>query len=158
MTSSCLQQKIMDKKKTKKKVFVEGPISPDFIANSIAKHSTKKNIGAHAIFLGQVREDVKDDKSVQYIEYSAYNEMAENVFHEISEIAFATYDLNCMHIYHSLGKVNAGEICLFVFVSSKHRDASFEACRVIVEDIKNKVPIFGKEVTGEEDYTWKENI
>jgi molybdopterin synthase catalytic subunit len=39
-----------------KNIFVEGAISPEFIAESISKHSTKKNIGAHSIFLGQVRK------------------------------------------------------------------------------------------------------
>ena len=42
-----------------KKVFLDGPISPDFVAKSIASHSTKKDIGAHSIFLGQVREDLR---------------------------------------------------------------------------------------------------
>ena len=48
--------KYMSEKK-KHKVFVEGSISPQFIADSIAKHSTKTSIGAHDIFLGQVRND-----------------------------------------------------------------------------------------------------
>ena len=147
----------MEKEKKKKKVFIEGPIDPSFIADSIAKHSTKKTIGAHAIFLGQVREDEIDGKGVQFIDYSAYGDMAETAFHEIREEAFAAFDLNCMHIYHSLGKVKAGEISLFVFVSSKHREASFTACQSIVEQIKEKVPIFGKEITEGGDHSWKEN-
>ncbi len=43
----------------RKKVWVEGPISPAFIADSIAKHSSKTDIGAHSIFLGQIRQDEK---------------------------------------------------------------------------------------------------
>ena len=56
------------KDKKIKNVFIEGAISSQFIAESIAKHSAKKNIGAHSIFLGQVREDIIDGKTVQAIE------------------------------------------------------------------------------------------
>lgn len=143
--------------KKKHKVFVNGPISPSFIGDSIAKHSTKTSIGAHDIFLGQVRNDIINDKTVNSIEYSAHEEMAEEKFHEIREAAFAKYNLTCMHIYHSLGTVKAGEISLFVFVSSKHRKDAFDACRDIVDQIKANVPIFGKEIFDDETFVWKEN-
>jgi molybdopterin synthase catalytic subunit len=141
-----------------KKVFVQGAISPQFIADSIAKHQSKVNIGAHAIFLGQIRADEKEQGLVTGIEYSAYEEMAEQTFHAIREEAFSKFDLICMHIYHSIGIVPTGEISLFVFVSSPHRRAAFEASEYIVEEIKTKVPIFGKELTGPAgEYIWKEN-
>ncbi|PWJ44330.1 molybdenum cofactor biosynthesis protein MoaE [Sediminitomix flava] len=144
--------------KKKKNVFVEGAISPEFIANSIAKHQTKTTIGAHDIFLGQVRADEIDGKTVSAIEYSCYQEMAENSLHEIREETFSKFDeLTCMHIYHSLGKVKTGEICLFVFVSSKHRTSAFEACQYLVERIKKEVAIYGKELFEDESYVWKEN-
>ncbi|WP_378176344.1 molybdenum cofactor biosynthesis protein MoaE [Aquimarina sp. SS2-1] len=143
--------------KKRKTVFIEGPISPAFIANSIEKHQTKTTIGAHDIFLGQVRADEIDGKIVQAIDYSAYQEMAENKFHEIREATFSKYDLTCMHIYHSLGKVKAGEICLFVFVSAPHRKVAFEALEYLVEEIKKEVPVFGKEVFEDETHVWKVN-
>lgn len=146
------------KEHKKHNVFVNGPISPNFIADSIAKHSTKTTIGAHDIFLGQVRSDVIENKIVQSIEYTTYEEMAEEKFHEIREAAFAKFELTCMHIYHSIGNVKAGEICLFVFVSSKHRALAFEACRYIVEEIKAHVPIWGKEIFEDETFVWKGNI
>lgn len=146
------------KEHKKHKVFVNGPISPNFIADSIAKHSSKTTIGAHDIFLGQVRSDVIENKTVQAIEYTTYEEMAEEKFHEIREATFEKFELTCMHVYHSLGNVKAGEICLFVFVSSKHRTQAFEACRYIVEEIKAHVPIWGKEIFEDETFVWKENI
>ena len=145
------------KEKKKHNVFINGPISPDFIANSIAKHSSKTDIGAHDIFLGQVRSDIIEDKTVIAINYEAYQEMADDLFHEIREAAFAKHNLVCMHIYHSLGVVKAGEICLFVFVSSKHRKEAFNACQDIVEQIKAMTPIWGKEIFEDESYVWKEN-
>ena len=145
------------KEKKRHNVFVNGPITSDFIANSIAKHSTKTDIGAHDIFLGQVRSDIIDDKTVVAINYEASQELAGELFHEIREAAFAKYNLVCMHIYHSLGVVKVGEICLFVFVSSKHRKVAFEACQDIVEQIKAMTPIWGKEIFEDDSYVWKEN-
>ncbi len=140
-----------------KRVFVDGAIAPSFIGESIAKHSTKKDIGAHSIFLGQVRNDIIDNKEVKAIEYTAYTEMAEEKFHEIRETAFSKYDLTCMHIYHSLGRVNAGEISLFVFTSSKHRTAAMQACTYIVNRIKEEVPVWGKEIFEDDSFAWKQN-
>lgn len=143
--------------KNVKNVFVEGPIPPHFIADSIAKHQSKTTIGAHDIFLGQVRADVIDGKTVSAIEYTAYGEMANLKFHEIREKAFEKFELNCMHIHHSLGKVGAGELCLFVMVSSPHRKVAFEALRYLVEEIKAQVPVFGKELFEDDTYKWKVN-
>ncbi|MBC8767278.1 molybdenum cofactor biosynthesis protein MoaE [Arenibacter sp. BSSL-BM3] len=146
----------MEKNKIKT-VFVPGAISPEFIANSIAKHQSKTTIGAHDIFLGQVRADIIDGQEVTAIEYSAYEEMANQKFHEIREATFAKFNLSCMHIYHSMGRVNVGEICLFVFVSSAHRKEVFDALHHVVEEIKNQVPIFGKELFKDDSYKWKVN-
>lgn len=146
----------MDTKKTKK-VFIEGAISPAFIAEAIAKHSSKKDIGGHCIFLGQIRNDVIDTKTVAAIEYTTYNEMAEEKFHEIREAAFEQFDLTCMHIYHSVGMVKSGEISLFVFTSSKHRKAAMEACTYLVDRIKSEVPVWGKEIFEDNTYIWKQN-
>ena len=139
------------------KVIVDGAISPTFIGESIAKHSSKKDIGAHSIFLGQVRNDIINDKKVKAIDYTSYLEMAEEKFHEIREDAFKKYSLTCMHIYHSIGKVNAGEISLFVFTSSIHRKDAIKACEEIVEKIKKEVPVWGKEIFEDESSQWKIN-
>jgi molybdopterin synthase catalytic subunit len=135
-------------------IFVEGPIAAQFIADSISKHSTKKSIGAHSIFLGQVRNDRIDEKEVMAIEYTAYTDMANERMAEIREQLFSKYALTCMHIYHSLGMVKSGELSLFVFTSSAHRNAAIDACEEIVERIKKELPIWGKELF-DEGYVWK---
>jgi len=53
--------------------------------------------------------------------------------------------------------VKAGEICLFVFVSSRHRAQAYEASRFIVEQIKKEVPVFGKEIFEDNSFSWKVN-
>lgn len=140
-----------------KNIFVEGPIRPNLISDSIAKHATKTNIGGHSIFLGQVRADELGDKKVEAIEYTSHVEMALEKMHEIREVIFAKYPLTCMHIYHSLGMVKKGEICLFVFTSSAHRKPAIDACSECVERIKAELPIWGKEIFEGDGYQWKEN-
>lgn len=145
------------KEKKRPKVFMEAPISPFFIADSIAKHSAKKEIGAHSIFLGQVRNDMIDNKEIVAIEYSAYAELAEEILYQIREETFEKFGLTCAHIHHSLGKVPSGEICLFVFTSAPRRQAAIDACAYIVERLKQSAPIWGKELFEDGGYVWKEN-
>jgi molybdopterin synthase catalytic subunit len=140
-----------------KNIFTNGPIAPQFIADSIAKHSTQTSIGAHSIFLGQVRNDVIDGQQVAAIDYTTYEEMCLEKMHTIREEIFAKYPLTCMHIHHSLGLVKAGEISLFVFTSSAHRKPAISACEEVVERIKAELPIWGKETFGDSSYQWKKN-
>ena len=138
-------------------IFVQGAIASSFIGDSIQKHQPKTTIGAHGIFLGQVRADIINDKKVAAIEYTTYEEMALQKMHEIREEIFAKYPLTCMHIYHSLGIVAAGEICLFVFTSSPHRKAAIDACEEVAERIKSELPVWGKEIFEDDTHQWKQN-
>lgn len=147
----------MEKTTSIKNCFRDGAIDAQFIGDAIAKHQAKTNIGAHQIFLGQVRADIINDQGVVAIDYSAHQEIANAVFHDIRESAFQQFELTCMHIYHSLGIVETGKICLFVFVSSPHRKAAFEALEYIVERIKKEAPIFGKEILENDTHVWKVN-
>ncbi|MFN5356005.1 MAG: molybdenum cofactor biosynthesis protein MoaE [Bacteroidota bacterium] len=138
--------------------FVQGAISPNFIADSIAAHQAKISIGGHSIFLGQVRADqTTSGQTVASISYTAYDEMAKAEITRIREEVFGKYPITCMHIHHSLGRVLVGEICLFVFTSAPHRKEAIEACSEIVERIKREVPIWGQEELSDQSYLWKEN-
>ncbi len=138
-------------------IFISGPIPPPMIADLIALEETMTHTGAHAIFLGQVREDLIDGKKVRAILYTAYEEMALSKFKEIIETANEKFDLHSLKIYHSLGEVKTGEICLFVFVTAAHRVNVFEAKEWVVEAIKSEVPVFGKELLEGDSYQWKVN-
>ncbi|MEO5684501.1 MAG: molybdenum cofactor biosynthesis protein MoaE [Chitinophagaceae bacterium] len=142
---------------TPKNIFIQGAIAASFIGDSIAKHSIKTAIGGHSIFLGQVRADVIAGKKVVGIEYTSYEEMANEKMHEIREAIFEKYALTCMHVYHSLGKIASGEICLFVFTSAPHRKAAIAACEETVERLKAELPVWGKEVMEDDSYQWKIN-
>lgn len=140
-----------------KDIFIEGPINPIFVSESITKHTVKTTIGGHSIFLGQIREDMIDKKKVQAIHFTAYKEMALEKAHEIREEIIAKYGLTCAHIYHSLGEIKVGEICLFVFTSAAHRKEAINACDEMVDRIKKEVPLWGKEILEDNSHTWKEN-
>ena len=147
----------ISKKEKIKDVFVEGAITSEFIAKSIKNHQSKTNIGAHNIFLGQVRADNINGRSVKAIDYEAYKDMANKKFHEIKESTFQKFNITCMHIYHSLGEVKVGQICFFVFISGKHRSNLNNFLKKIVKNIKQKAPIFGKETFEDDSYQWKKN-
>lgn len=144
-------------KRKLKNIFTQGAIPVEKISESVQKHSIQTDIGAHAIFLGQVRADTKNEGVVTAIEYTAYEEMALEKAYEIREAVFAKYPVTCMHIYHSLGQVDVGEICLLVFASAPHRREAIDACNEIVERIKAEVPVWGRELLGKDKHVWKKN-
>lgn len=140
-----------------KNIFIEGPISPSFVGESIAKHTVKTNIGGHSIFLGQIREEMINDQKIQSMEFTAYQEMALQKAHDIREEIISKYKLICAHIYHSLGNIKIGEICFFVFTSAEHRKEAINACDEMVDRIKKEIPLWGKEILEDQSHTWKEN-
>jgi molybdopterin synthase catalytic subunit len=145
-----MNQKIKD-------IFVRGAISPSFIGEKIAMHQSKTGIGGHSIFLGQVRADILENKQVVAVDYTSYEAMALEQMAAIKEMVIEKYSLNCMHVYHSLGKIASGEICLFVFTSAPHRKAAIEACSETVERLKAELPIWGKEIFEDDSFQWKIN-
>lgn len=140
---------------TKKSHLIDGPVSSAFIAAVIDKHQEKTQIGAHALFIGTVRADVVDGKTVSGIQYSAYEEMISKTIQEIKDTLFAKYeDLSCLHVYHSTGLVKVGEHSLFVMVSSAHRKQAFAASEECVELIKEKLPVWKNEVYLDGSHKW----
>ena len=140
-----------------KNIFIDGPVAAEKIASVIAAHSEKTYVGAHSIFLGQVRADAHAEGVVREIEYSAYVDMALERAAVIRESLFERYPISCLHVLHSLGTVRAGEVCLFVMVSSPHRQAAGDACAELVERIKGELPVWGKELLESGDAVWKKN-
>ncbi len=140
-----------------KNIFVTGAISPAFIGEKIAAHQSKTDIGGHSIFLGQVRADTVENKQVVAVEYTSYEAMALEQMAAIRKTMIEKYSLSCMHVYHSLGRIRSGEICLFVFTSAPHRKAAIEACSETVERLKAELPIWGQEIFEDNSFQWKIN-
>jgi molybdopterin synthase catalytic subunit len=66
-------------------------------------------------------------------------------------------DVNTVEILHSVGIVNAGEFSLFVLVSAGHRKQAMQACSKTVELIKEKLPVWKKEIYEDDTHDWKDN-
>lgn len=142
------------KAKKKKTSLIKGPITAEKMADLVQKHQVKTDIGAHSLFMGQVRADDAGGNKVVSITYSAYAEMADKVIAEIREQAFEKFDLRCLHIYHSIGEVKVGEMSLLVMVSSAHRKPVFPSLEWIVEEMKHRVPIWKKENLEDGSHRW----
>ena len=137
---------------------INGPITQEVIATLMGKMAERTNSGGHSVFLGQVREDQIGDKKVKAIEYSAYEEMVKAEADKIKDIIFSEFgDANSIDIVHSTGVVKAGEISLFVIISAGHRHHAIQACSKTVELIKEKLPIWKKEIFDDFTHEWKQN-
>lgn len=143
--------------KTESNIFIQGPITGEYITAIIQQFSLNTAIGAHSIFLGQVRRDETNGSQVAAIEYTTHAEMALEKFHEIKASLFEKYALAGLTIYHSLGKVKAGEICFFVLAVSSHRAEAIAACSEAVERVKSELPVWGRLILENATVQWKEN-
>jgi molybdopterin synthase catalytic subunit len=146
------------RKESMSEYLIIGPIGPDLIAASISGTGNSKNSGGHSVFIGQVRDDVIEGRRVAAIEYSAYEPMVKQEAQKIREEILSEFtDVASVDIFHSSGIVKAGEISLFVMVSAGHRHQAIEACRVTVERIKERLPVWKKEIFEDDTHRWKGN-
>ncbi|NMC37516.1 MAG: molybdenum cofactor biosynthesis protein MoaE [Bacteroidales bacterium] len=137
---------------------VNGPLSPGLIAEIIAGCGENHDTGGHALFLGQVRKDRFEGRYVKAIEYSAYEEMVIMEANKISKTILSEFeDVKIFEIIHSKGLVKAGEISLMVMVSAGHRQQALNACSKAVEMIKEKLPVWKKELYDDDSGQWKQN-
>ena len=139
-----------------KKYLLKGPISQHVITSILDKLGENSDSGGHTFFLGQVRADMIEGKIVKAIDYSAYDGMVEAEADKIKKSVLDEFDdVKSIEIVHSTGIVKAGEISLLVAVSAGHRKQAMEACARSVELIKEKLPVWKKEVYEDNSHTWK---
>jgi molybdopterin synthase catalytic subunit len=126
---------------------IEGPVLYTAITEIIAKAGKNTENGAHSLFLGQVRSDHTEGKQVRAIEFSAFEEMVIGEADKINKTILSEFgDVKSIEILHSKGIVRAGEISLFVMVSAGHSEQAQKACAKAVEMIRDKLPIWRKEI------------
>jgi molybdopterin synthase catalytic subunit len=101
--------------------------------------------GAVCVFYGVVREDSRN-KKVRWLEYDAYPEMAEKKMREILDEVAQKWPEQRAAIVHRIGRLEIGEASVVIAVGSPHRGESFEACRYVIDRVKQEVPIWKKEV------------
>lgn len=108
---------------------------------------TASSLGAGAVnvFIGTVRNNA-NGKNVVWLEYEAYETMAVAEIRKIIDDAAHRWPLQGWAISHRIGTLKPGEVAVVVAVSTPHRRDSFEACQYIMDTIKEKAPIWKKEV------------
>ncbi len=140
------------------KYLLNGPVTPQIISLFLEKMKEMKDSGGHSVFIGQVRADIINGKKVKAIEYSAYEGMVTAEADRIKEAVSGEFrDTKSIEIVHSTGIVKAGEISLFVLVSAGHRQQAIKACAKTVELIKEKLPVWKKEIFDDDSHEWKQN-
>ena len=138
---------------------INGPITQKVITHLMEKMGEKTDSGGHSVFLGQVRADEINGKKVKAIEYSAYEGMVKVEADKIKETILSEFgEAKSIEIIHSTGIVKAGEISLFVLVSAGHRHQAIHACSKTVELIKEKLPVWKKEIFDDDSQEWKQNV
>jgi molybdopterin synthase catalytic subunit len=137
--------------------FANGQILPEILLNEIKIGMTFSEAGAQCSFTGQVRADFQEHKLTKAIEYSAYMPMAQEVGDRICREIASEFQLKRISVYHSLGEVKVGQLCLLVHTLAPRRKAAIKACHLAVERIKNEVPIWGKELLENDFTSWKIN-
>ena len=100
--------------------------------------------GAVVLFLGSVREMTGDRRTLR-LGYEAYPEMAEATMMDLETQARTRWPLHEVQIAHRLGVLELGDISVAVAVSSPHRADAFDACRWLIDRLKEVVPIWKQE-------------
>lgn len=125
-----------------------GPLSTD----TCVVAARRPGAGGMAVFIGSVR-DRSDGKQVDFLEYEAYEPMALQKLNEVAAEAKARWPVLAIAIQHRVGRLEIGDDAVIVAVSCPHRGEAFEACRYVIDRLKEVVPIWKKE-HGEGDQVW----
>lgn len=130
----------------------DDPIDPQSLVRSVVRPSD----GAYVLFEGVVRNH-HEGKAVQSIFYDAYRPMAEKEMERIVREIAALYPDVALAVVHRLGQLVVGDSSIAIVAASPHRAEAFEACRMMIDRIKETVPIWKKErgPGGEEWVGWQ---
>jgi len=127
------------------------PLNPQEVTNMVCKSTN----GAVITFLGTTR-DFSEGREVLYLEYEAYQPMAENMLGQIVEEVRERWGIEDVAIAHRVGRLEIGEISLVVAMGSPHRKEAFEASQYAMDRIKTIVPIWKKRgVSGRRGLDWR---
>ena len=119
----------------------EEPLSLDRVVEEVRDEQA----GAIATFTGTTRISSRG-RTVTHLDYEAYEGMAERVMAEIAEGLQARYELSAVAIHHRVGRVGIGETSVVIAVSAPHRQDALAACKDAIDELKERVPLWKKEV------------
>ena len=108
--------------------------------------TSSQRIGGIASFIGCAR-DFSEGRDVSEISFEAYGSMALAEMRKLREDAIARFGLLDARIVHRVTTVRAGDNIVFIAAAAEHRAAAFDACRWMIDELKQRVPIWKKEIT-----------
>jgi molybdopterin synthase catalytic subunit len=117
------------------------PLSLDRVVDEVRD----PRAGAIATFTGTTRNRSRG-RDVEYLDYEAYEGMAEGLMTEIATELGERYELCGVAIHHRIGRVQIGETSVVIAVSAPHRADALAACRDAIDELKQRVPLWKKEV------------
>jgi len=117
------------------------PLSLDRVVDEVRDDRA----GAIATFSGTTRIRSRD-RDVVHLDYEAYEGMAEQVMAEIAAELLEQHDLCAVAIHHRTGRVSIGETSVVIAVSAPHRADALAACHAAIDRLKERVPLWKKEV------------
>jgi molybdopterin synthase catalytic subunit len=117
------------------------PLSLDRVVDEVRSDEA----GAVATFTGTTRVHSRG-RTVTHLDYEAYEGMAERVMAEIAETLRERYELTGIAIHHRVGRVGIGDTSVVIAVSAPHRGDALAACRDAIDELKERVPLWKKEV------------
>jgi MoaE-MoaD fusion protein len=112
---------------------------------AVVAEVSEERAGAIATFLGTTRVESRG-RTVLHLDYEAYEGMAEQVMEEIAGDLLGRYDLCAIAIHHRTGRVAIGETSVAIAVSAPHRQDALAACKDAIDTLKERVPLWKKEV------------
>jgi molybdopterin synthase catalytic subunit len=131
-------------------------ITPDPIDHSAIVELVRSNqAGAICSFLGTVREMTGERRTLA-LDYEAYPVMAAKMLEELEAEARSRWPILKLALVHRTGRLELGEISVLIAVSCPHRNEAFEACRWLIDTLKEVVPIWKKEVEPYGSEKWVE--
>ena len=119
----------------------EDALSLDAVVREVAQPGA----GAIATFTGTVR-DRSRGRDVLHLDYEAFEEMAEEMMARLAHELKGRYDLNDVAIHHRVGRVEIGEPSVVIAISAPHRADALAACKDAIDTLKERVPLWKKEV------------
>jgi molybdopterin synthase catalytic subunit/molybdopterin converting factor small subunit len=117
------------------------PLSLDEVVDEVRSDQA----GAIATFVGTTRVQSRG-RTVLHLDYEAYEEMAEQVMSELAAELKTRYDVCEIAIHHRAGRVEIGEASVVIAVSAPHRQDALAACKDAIDTLKERVPLWKKEV------------
>lgn len=128
-------------------------VTTEPIASTLADGLARPSDGAVVVFLGVVR-DATDARPVDALEYEAYDRMATDEMRKIALEAGSRWDVGRILMVHRTGLLTVGEPSVLVGVSAPHRAEAFDACEYCIDVLKERVPIWKKELFSDGESHW----